>query len=95
VSSSAGSQAVNKFRMGEHFAFNDTRRGSLSRRGVVLHMAPIELPVVPELGREFSGIVGPMTFRPETAAPMNKLVNILLRDESKFDSRGARPDCDS
>src|SRR3984885_13838995 len=45
-------------------------------------MAYIELPVVPELGREFPGIVGPMTFRPETAAPLNELVNILLRGES-------------
>ena len=45
-------------------------------------MAYIELPVVPELGREFPGIVGLMTFRPETAAPINELVNILLRGES-------------
>jgi uncharacterized peroxidase-related enzyme len=45
-------------------------------------MAHIELPVVPELGREFPGILGPMTFRPETAAPINELVNILLRGES-------------
>lgn len=52
-------------------------------------MAHIELPVVPELGREFPGIVGPMTFRPETAAPMNELVNILLRGESTL-TRGER-----
>jgi uncharacterized peroxidase-related enzyme len=45
-------------------------------------MAYIELPIAPELGREFPGIVGPMTFRPETAAPINQLVNILLRGES-------------
>ncbi len=45
-------------------------------------MAYIELPVNPELGREFPGIVGLMTFRPETAAPINALVNILLRGES-------------
>jgi uncharacterized peroxidase-related enzyme len=45
-------------------------------------MAHIKLPVVPELGREFPGIVGPMTFRPETARPINELVNILLRGES-------------
>lgn len=45
-------------------------------------MAWIDLPIAPELGREFPGIVGPMTFRPETAAPINELVNILLRGES-------------
>ena len=45
-------------------------------------MAWIELPIVPELGREFPGILGPMTFRPETAGPINELVNILLRGES-------------
>lgn len=45
-------------------------------------MAYIELPVIPELGREFPGIVGLMTFRPEAAAPINELVNILLRGES-------------
>lgn len=52
-------------------------------------MAYIDLPVAPELGREFPGIVGPMTFRPETAAPLNELVNILLRGESTL-SRGER-----
>ena len=52
-------------------------------------MAHIEMPVVPELGREFPGIVGPMTFRPQTATPINELVNILLRGESKL-SRGER-----
>src|SRR5450631_1270464 len=40
-------------------------------------MPHIQLPVAPELGREFPGIVGPMTYRPETAAPINELVNIL------------------
>jgi uncharacterized peroxidase-related enzyme len=45
-------------------------------------MAWIQMPVAPELGREFPGILGPMTFRPETAAPINELVNILLRGES-------------
>ena len=52
-------------------------------------MAHIQMPVVPELGREFPGIVGPMTYRPETAAPINELVNILLRSESTL-SRGER-----
>jgi uncharacterized peroxidase-related enzyme len=45
-------------------------------------MAHIQLPVAAELGREFPGILGLMTFRPETAAPMNELVNILLRGKS-------------
>ena len=52
-------------------------------------MAYITLPVAEELGREFPGIVGPMTFRPETAAPINELVNILLRGESTL-TRGER-----
>jgi uncharacterized peroxidase-related enzyme len=52
-------------------------------------MAHIELPIAPQLGREFPGIVGPMTFRPETAAPINDLVNILLRGESTL-TRGER-----
>jgi uncharacterized peroxidase-related enzyme len=52
-------------------------------------MAHIELPVASELGREFPGIVGPMTFRPETAAPINQLVNILLRGDSTL-TRGER-----
>jgi uncharacterized peroxidase-related enzyme len=52
-------------------------------------MAHIELPIAPELGREFPGILGPMSFRPETAAPLNELVNILLRGESTL-SRGER-----
>jgi uncharacterized peroxidase-related enzyme len=45
-------------------------------------MAWIDLPIAPELGREFPGILGPMTFRPETAKPINELVNVLLRGES-------------
>jgi len=49
-------------------------------------MAYIKLPIAPELGREFPGIVGPMTFRPETAAPINELVNILLRGVSTLTS---------
>src|ERR1700721_303660 len=52
-------------------------------------MAHIQLPVAEELGREFPGILGPMTFRPETAAPLNELVNVLLRGESTL-SRGER-----
>ena len=52
-------------------------------------MAHIELPIASELGREFPGIVGPMTFRPETAAPINQLVNILLRGDSTL-TRGER-----
>jgi uncharacterized peroxidase-related enzyme len=52
-------------------------------------MAHIQLPIAEELGREFPGILGPMTFRPETAAPLNELVNILLRGESSL-SRGER-----
>jgi len=52
-------------------------------------MPHIQMPVAPELGREFPGIVGPMTYRPETAAPINELVNILLRGESTL-TRGER-----
>ena len=52
-------------------------------------MAHIQLPVAPELGREFPGILGLMTFRPETAGPINELVNVLLRGESTL-SRGER-----
>jgi len=52
-------------------------------------MAHIQLPIAPELGREFPGILGPMTFRPETAAPLNALVNVLLRGDSTL-SRGER-----
>jgi uncharacterized peroxidase-related enzyme len=52
-------------------------------------MAHIRLPIAEELGREYPGILGPMTFRPETAAPLNALVNVLLRGESTL-SRGER-----
>jgi uncharacterized peroxidase-related enzyme len=52
-------------------------------------MAHIQLPIAEELGREFPGILGPMTFRPETAAPLNELVNVLLCGESSL-SRGER-----
>lgn len=52
-------------------------------------MAHIQLPVATELGREFPGIVGLMTFRPDTAAPINALANVLLRGESTL-SRGER-----
>jgi uncharacterized peroxidase-related enzyme len=52
-------------------------------------MAHIQLPIAEKLGREFPGILGPMTFRPETAAPLNELVNILLRGDSTL-SRGDR-----
>ncbi|MGA2674926.1 MAG: peroxidase-related enzyme [Terracidiphilus sp.] len=52
-------------------------------------MAHIQLPIAAELGREFPGIVGLMTFRPETAAPINELANVLLRGESSL-SRGER-----
>jgi uncharacterized peroxidase-related enzyme len=52
-------------------------------------VAHIQLPIAPELGVEFPGILGPMTFRPETAAPINELVNILLRGESTL-TRGER-----
>jgi len=52
-------------------------------------VAYITLPIAEELGREFPGIVGPMTFRPETATPINELVNILLRGESTL-TRGER-----
>jgi uncharacterized peroxidase-related enzyme len=37
----------------------------------------------------FPGINGPMTFRPETAAPLGALANALLRDENTL-SRGDR-----
>jgi uncharacterized peroxidase-related enzyme len=52
-------------------------------------MAHIQLPIAEELGREFPGILGPMTFRPETAAPINELVNVLLRGDSTL-SRSER-----
>lgn len=38
------------------------------------------------------GIIGPMMFRPETAKPMNELVEVLLRDDNSQNSlsRGER-----
>jgi uncharacterized peroxidase-related enzyme len=39
--------------------------------------------------RRFPGINGPMQFRPETAAPLNKLADVLLRGPSTL-SRGER-----
>ena len=52
-------------------------------------MAHIKLPVAPELGREYPGIVGLMTFRPETATPLNELLNLLQGEDSSL-SRGER-----
>ena len=52
-------------------------------------MAHIQLPIAEGLGREFPGILGPMTLRPETAAPLNELVNVLLRGDSTL-SRAER-----
>lgn len=46
-------------------------------------MAHIDLPI------DVPGIRGLMLFRPETAQPLNHLVNALLRDESSL-SRGER-----
>lgn len=53
-------------------------------------MAYIQLPIAEELGREFPGILDPMTFRPETAAPLNELVNVLLRGGSSYRAASAR-----
>src|ERR1700683_2899250 len=52
-------------------------------------MAYIAMPTARELDREFPGIVGLMTFRPETAGPINQLANVLLRGESTL-TRGER-----
>lgn len=41
------------------------------------------------LGNDFPGILGPMHFRPETAAPLNDLAEVLLRGPSTL-SRGER-----
>lgn len=46
-------------------------------------MAHIDLPA------DLPGIRGPMTFRPETARPLNDLVNVLLRGDSTL-TRGER-----
>ena len=52
-------------------------------------MAHIQLPIAEDLGREYPGILGLMTFRPETAAPLNQLVDVLLCGGSTL-SRGER-----
>ena len=36
------------------------------------------------------GIRGPMAFRPETAKPLNELVEVLLRNDDNTLSRGER-----
>src|SRR3712207_6302984 len=46
-------------------------------------MAHIDLP------DGLPGILGPMTFRPETARPLNELAEVLLRDDNSL-SRGER-----
>lgn len=43
-----------------------------------------------ELGNELPGIRGLMAYRPETARPLNELVEILLRDDNNSLSRGER-----
>jgi hypothetical protein len=52
-------------------------------------MAHIQLPVAPELGREFPGILGSTPFRPETTASIDEPVNVPLRGDSTL-SRGER-----
>ena len=42
------------------------------------------------LGNELPGIRGLMEYRPETAAPLNALAEILLRDDNNSLSRGER-----
>lgn len=46
-------------------------------------MPHINLPDLP-------GIRGPMAYRPETAKPLNELVEVLLRDDNNTLSRGER-----
>jgi len=43
-----------------------------------------------DLKNDLPGIRGPMAFRPETAKPLNELVEILLHDENNTLSRGDR-----
>ncbi len=43
-----------------------------------------------DLQNNLPGIRGPMAFRPETAAPLNELAEILLHDENNTLSRGDR-----
>lgn len=43
-----------------------------------------------KLGNELPGIRGLMEYRPETAAPLNALAEVLLRDDNNSLSRGER-----
>lgn len=43
-----------------------------------------------DLQNDLPGIRGPMAFRPETAAPLNGLAEILLHDENNTLTRGER-----
>jgi uncharacterized peroxidase-related enzyme len=43
-----------------------------------------------DLQNDLPGIRGPMAFRPETAAPLNELAEILLHDENNTLTRGER-----
>ena len=43
-----------------------------------------------ELGNELPGIRGLMTYRPETAKPLNQLAQVLLHDEDNSLTRGER-----
>lgn len=43
-----------------------------------------------DLGNELPGIRGLMAYRPETAKPLNELVELLLRDDNNTLSRGER-----
>lgn len=43
-----------------------------------------------ELNNDLPGIRGPMAYRPETAAPLNALAEVLLRDDNNTLTRGER-----
>ncbi|MES2850777.1 MAG: peroxidase-related enzyme [Bacteroidota bacterium] len=43
-----------------------------------------------DLQNDYPGIRGPMAFSPQTAAPLNNLAEVLLRDENNTLSRGER-----
>jgi uncharacterized peroxidase-related enzyme len=43
-----------------------------------------------DLQNDYPGIRGPMAFSPQTAAPLNNLAEILLRDDNNTLSRGER-----
>ncbi len=43
-----------------------------------------------DLGNDLPGIRGLMVYRPETAKPLNELVELLLRDDNNTLSRGER-----